>query len=1059
MADFSIKTNITANTQGFKSGINTALKATTGFKNSISNLISGLGNGQGGLVGTLTNVGFAMGSIGVVLGTAKKAFQVVAKVVNECTEAYKKQHIEEEQLRLAVQNSTAVTSESSRVLMDYASSLQKASNYGDEELLPMMTKLIASGRTEAETMKIMKTAIDMSATGTVSLDTAVTQLNQTLNGSAGRLAMQNKELKGLTQEELENGKAVDILAKKYDGMASKAVDSSKQLKNAWGDLKETLGKSFENAMSPMKNFFATLIQGWADARKARQDYEDAKARTDAGKGTAEDLQILIENNKKIIDDWNAEIERLAGWYNKKTDEIKEKWDSYYKKLASGKNAELTTGDIQALEQENRILQNKINIKKQQEEQAKATAEAEAKALAEEQERLDRWKQTEEDIGNLKKRYEEAEQKQLITWEQREKILGETVTLEEKIKWYQEQLVAIMAEANGQITEGNSYYDKQITKINELKKGLQGAEKPAEKLNESFEKMTDVMKNKYKSVFSDVFEKLGQNLVEGKHSFEDYASTAVSSIAEILQALGEQLSAQVAVNLATGNFAGAGIALAGATSAFIASGALSAVANKMTAVKEETNSATSAIEAFKQSLKEIQESRFTKSGTITLGLVEMQEQLDTLREKQELLKKNSIVTYDAKTIKALESVGIRKDDVKVWHEYQETLKQIKVTENELAEALENVRSSLDKTVNENRKVINSYKDFYGASKLIADSAEYQFKKYSTYLEMIKDEQKISLQELELEVYETFQSFGRNIGEAMMSSFINGTDKTEFFDEMKKMIKETVLKMAVYTESFTEQLSEVGADLVNALMGGDDFQKVTERITTLYDETSKVAEQFAGKIDDIFGKVEKSMGIAISQFAKNMKAFKETIKDVTGDLGQTFINGLTEGMTQGDFLTNIKDYLKKLMIQMVVYTDTMKAEIEEIGKRISAGIVDGFTDTDLHEIRRDLSYMFEEASQKVQSIEGILGGVFGGYATGTDNARRGLAMVGEAGPELVKFRGGEQVLNARSTQRALNGMAGNTNNFNVTFNNTTDTSAFAMVSQLKAYNRQLAINGVI
>jgi hypothetical protein len=166
-----------------------------------------------------------------------------------------------------------------------------------------------------------------------------------------------------------------------------------------------------------------------------------------------------------------------------------------------------------------------------------------------------------------------------------------------------------------------------------------------------------------------------------------------------------------------------------------------------------------------------------------------------------------------------------------------------------------------------------------------------------------------------------------------------------------------------------------------------------------------------------------------------------------------------MTQGDFLTNIKDYLKKLMIQMVVYTDTMKAEIEEIGKRISAGIVDGFTDTDLHEIRRDLSYMFEEASQKVQSIEGILGGVFGGYATGTDNARRGLAMVGEAGPELVKFRGGEQVLNARSTQKALNGMAGNTNNFNVTFNNTTDTSAFAMVSQLKAYNRQMAINGVI
>ena len=50
-------------------------------------------------------------------------------------------------------------------------------------------------------------------------------------------------------------------------------------------------------------------------------------------------------------------------------------------------------------------------------------------------------------------------------------------------------------------------------------------------------------------------------------------------------------------------------------------------------------------------------------------------------------------------------------------------------------------------------------------------------------------------------------------------------------------------------------------------------------------------------------------------------------------------------------------------------------------------------------------------------------------------KGLALVGEAGPELVNFKGGERVLNARNTQRALEGAtsgnAGNT--FNVTFNN--------------------------
>ena len=72
---------------------------------------------------------------------------------------------------------------------------------------------------------------------------------------------------------------------------------------------------------------------------------------------------------------------------------------------------------------------------------------------------------------------------------------------------------------------------------------------------------------------------------------------------------------------------------------------------------------------------------------------------------------------------------------------------------------------------------------------------------------------------------------------------------------------------------------------------------------------------------------------------------------------------------------------------------------------------------------------------------------------------MTLVGEAGPELVNFHGGEQVLNNRNTQKALDNMGGNTNNFNVTFNNLQDTTAFAMMQQLKAYNRQMAINGVL
>lgn len=1037
--NYSIYTKITADSSGFTSGINKAQKSAKTFQGSLSGMIQKMGSS--GLVGSLGSVGLALGGVGLALGTAKKAFQAVAKVVDECSQAYKTQFYAEEQLRQAIQNSNNVTSESTERLLNYASALQKASNYGDEELLPMMTKLVATGRSEAETMKIMQTAIDMSASGAMSLDTAITQLNATMNGNIGRLGQQNAELKGLTEEELKNGKAVDILADKYKGMAEKSIDSSKQLKNAWGDLKETLGATFESALSPMRQFFAELIQGWADARKEREKYNEAEKRIEAGTDTANDWLLKKESIEKQI----LEIE---GDLQKQAEELEMTYEEAYSYMADWEKKHL-----QDLKDELQTVELQIRLSQKREESERKLRERQEEQAKKDEERRNKKKSADEEAQRLIDAYNEKIAKQNIIWEQNAKIKGEEVSLEEKMKFYQDALVSTMSEANGLISENNSFYKQQVKIIQEMGKELPKAVKVENDL-------VKVTKTQLKGAFTDTFKKIGSSLAEGQANFEDFAQTAVSSISKILEALAEQLMAQSAVNLATGNFAMAGVALAGATSALVASGVLSGVASKMSAIAESTNDANTSIEKFKETLKEIQESRFTKAGTISLGLVEMQEQLDTLREKQELLKKNSIVTYDRKTISALEKIGIRKDDVKIWYEYQDTLKQIEVTEKELAEALENVRSSLDKTVIENRKVINSYKDFYGATVLIADSAGYQFKKYSTYLEMIKEEQKIGLQELEADVYETFQSFGKNIGEAMFKSFSDGSGKESFFNDMKGMIRETVLKMAVYTESFTEQLSEVGAKLVSALMGGEDLEEVTKTISDIYDDVARVAEGLENKLDGIFGKIEEEMGFIVSNFAKNMKSFKETIKDVTGDIGTTFINGLTEGITQGDFLGNIKDWLRKMMIQMVVYTDTMKAEIEEIGKRISAGITEGFTDTDLHEIRRDMSYMFEEATRKVSTIDSLLGGVFGGYATGTNNARKGLHLVGEAGPELVRFNGGEKVMNNKETNKALaSGINGSTNNFNVTFNNTQDTTAFAMMSQLKQYNRQMAINGII
>lgn len=54
---------------------------------------------------------------------------------------------------------------------------------------------------------------------------------------------------------------------------------------------------------------------------------------------------------------------------------------------------------------------------------------------------------------------------------------------------------------------------------------------------------------------------------------------------------------------------------------------------------------------------------------------------------------------------------------------------------------------------------------------------------------------------------------------------------------------------------------------------------------------------------------------------------------------------------------------------------------------------------------------------------------GYATGTDYARAGIALVGERGPELVAFRGGESVINAENTRAILSNSGGSGAVYNI------------------------------
>ena len=1108
-ADYSVGTKVTADVSNFEKGMNKAEKSLKGFSDKLANSIDRLG--KKGLIGSMANVTLAVGGLTKSFNTVIKFAKDVGKAINECTEAYKAQVIAERALDTAIQNNPFISGASSKALKQFASDMQKVSNYGDEQLIPMMTNLVSLGRTEAETMQIMSVAMDMSAGMGISLDSAITQLNATLNGSIGRLGQQNAELKGLTEEELKQGKAIEILGEKFKGLSSATADTSKQLQNIKGDFKEALGQ-FTLPSSDMWNkfwagFYEQGIKVLGDINRKINELTIGKTLAGAMTGQLGNLSYTGDR-----------IEYLRDAFAMISDEELDAVTDYLSSLSRVNDEQKQILERAELEKQRRIDIQKIE-RQMAEESAKRKKEKEEEA------------ELENGIALLKDKHIQKLKEQEAKWENIKKVTGEDVKLEEKIKFYQDDLVAIMTEAGGQITTNNQYYKDQIKLINKLKSQLGEVVEETEEVVETVEEVNysdffddlskgitvvianvknglyDVEAEMQKAkdnivndvadsiskAFGDMFTMLGKNLVGAGYGFEDFASVALKALSEVLKSISAQLSAIAVLKFVTHDYANATIALAGATASMVASGVATQVSKSLTTTKEKidaigdsANKAGKDLVYFKKRLEEITTGITTSSRNLVASVSNLRHEWIDAKEKAneayEAYRKSA--DADPKGIQTTKTYKLQK----AYTELQETVdKYFESYKN----ASKSVLNQLKEEVTESESLVQSYKDIYSSilkyqvaqlrwnlmtpKQRKSDKLDYdlrsafggdvtktlygQLEEYRNYINILLNEQKLSVQKLLTDVYDQLSNTGKNIGDKLVNSIINGAEKKDFLKEMKSYIRENLIKIAVYTESFQDKLAEVGMKLSASLTGAFSLSAVRSEIEDLYDTATKNAENAEKVIADVFGDIGDTVETSLTSLEQLMKSFNDSIKDVGGEIGQAFVDSIADGMSQGDFLDKMKDWIKRMLVQSVVYTESMKSEIEAIGQAITKGIREGFTETSLHEIRRDLSWVFNEANETISSLDNILDRTFGGYAIGTNNALSGLHLVGEAGPELVRFRGGEQVLNANNTQKALEGMGGTTINQSVTFNNLQDTTAYAMMNQFKQYNRQMAINSII
>ncbi|MBO4716858.1 MAG: hypothetical protein J5599_03090, partial [Spirochaetales bacterium] len=227
--------------------------------------------------GDITSLSNAAQKAGDVL---KKAFTVTAIVAAlkklgdscaECFNAFWEAERKYKQLQIALGNTSAYNQATATIRK---LSRQTLSSKADVE--SMVSELAALGKNADDIDRISSAAVYLSNVTGKDLNSSMTTLLGTFNGTTTQLKKLGIDVSDLTKEELAQGAAVDRVIsslKTYSEQLAQ-IDTRQHLtniKNSWGDIRQSVGDlvnfsfapmiaRFDNALSSMRDRFNTFVQ-------------------------------------------------------------------------------------------------------------------------------------------------------------------------------------------------------------------------------------------------------------------------------------------------------------------------------------------------------------------------------------------------------------------------------------------------------------------------------------------------------------------------------------------------------------------------------------------------------------------------------------------------------------------------------------------------------------------------------------------------------------------------------------------------------------------------------
>ncbi|WP_421367030.1 tape measure protein [Agrobacterium tumefaciens] len=242
----------------------------------------------------------------------------------------------------------------------------------------------------------------------------------------------------------------------------------------------------------------------------------------------------------------------------------------------------------------------------------------------------------------------------------------------------------------------------------------------------------------------------------------------------------------------------------------------------------------------------------------------------------------------------------------------------------------------------------------------------------------------LAEVDKNLKSTGDGFGGGIGDVGGSG--GKTRANEYAREVEQIQKRTAALQA-------ETAAQAGLNpLLNDYGYTLEFARAKQDLLTAAQEAGvKITPELTASIEDLAAGYANAV-VASEQLAEKQDEIRQRAEDAMAtakDVTRGIIDGFVEGASAADILA---DSLKKIGDALL---DDVLNSIFKVNNA-AGGSGGGF-------------------------LSSIFGGLFGGggkgsfpsapmpmYAAGTSSAKSGVALVGEKGPELVRFSGGEQVI---------------------------------------------------